>query len=243
MFSIDTAKSFLEISDVADTTYVGKNGWVARVKTDLSGLELIDPTELAFNDAQRQVLNGDGSTATFALTFYTLQANAMVFVGGVIQDPSTHYSIDAPNQNITFTSALPVGTQAVVIAQSTNSVGVLDPKSVGLETLSDNIKVFEQGTDVVAGTSATVVDTFNKVTTRTAKYIVTVENGGEFETRECLVIHDGTDAYITEFGILFTGSSLLGDTDVQVNGSSIELTYTAVTAGAVVSVSVTYTDA
>tara|TARA_R110002167_G_scaffold8541_1_gene39127 strand:- start:688 stop:6591 length:5904 start_codon:yes stop_codon:yes gene_type:complete len=243
VFSIDTAKSFLEISDVADTTYVGKNGWVARVKTDLSGLELIDPTELAFNDAQRQVLNGDGSTATFALTFYTLQANAMVFVGGVIQDPSTHYSIDAPNQSITFTSALPVGTQAVVIAQSTNSVGVLDPKSVGLETLSDNIKVFEQGTDVVAGTSATVVDTFNKVTTRTAKYIVTVENGGEFETRECLVIHDGTDAYITEFGILFTGSSLLGDTDVQVNGSSIELTYTAVTAGAVVSVSVTYTDA
>ena len=243
VFSIDTAKSFLEISDVADTSYVGKNGWVARVKTDLSGLELIDPTELAFNDAKRQVISGDGAQSTFALNFYTVEANAMVFVGGVIQDPSVHYTINAANQQITFMAAIPVGTQAVVIAQSTNSVGVLDPKSVGLETLADNIKVFEQGNDVVVGTSATVVSTFNKVTTRSAKYVVTVESNGEFETRECLVIHDGTEAYITEYGILFTGANILGDTDIQVNGSSVELTYTAAIAGAVVSVSASYIDA
>ena len=65
----------------------------------------------------------------------------MVFVGGVIQDPTTHYSIDAIAQQITFNSTIPVGTQAVVIAQSTNSVGVLDPKSVGVETFADNIKI------------------------------------------------------------------------------------------------------
>ena len=243
VFSIDTAKSFLEISDVADTSYTGKNGFVARVKNDLSGLELIDPSQLAFNDAKRQVISGDGAQTMFALDFYTQEANAMVFVGGVIQDPSVHYTIDAVNQQITFMAAIPVGTQAVVIAQSTNSVGVLDPKSVGLETLADNIKVFEQGNDVIAGTSATVVSTFNKTVTRSAKYVVTVESGGEFETRECLVIHNGSNAYITEYGILFTGSDLLGDTDVQVNGSSVELTYTAVSAGAVVSVSATYVDA
>jgi len=243
VFSIDTAKAFVELTDVDDTTITGKEGFVARVKTDGSGIELVDPSQLSFNDAKRQVLAGDGSQTTFALNFYTLEANAMVFVGGVIQDPSVHYTIDAANQNITFMSAIPVGTQAVVIAQSTNSVGVLDPKSVGLETLADNIKVFEQGNDVIAGTSATVVSTFNKTVTRSAKYVVTVESGGEFETRECLVIHNGSNAYITEYGIIFTGSDLLGDTDVQVNGSSVELTYTAVSAGAVVSVSVTYIDA
>jgi len=178
----------------------------------------------------------------FALDFYTQEANAMVFVGGVIQDPSVHYSIDAVAQQITFNAALPVGTQAVVIAQSTNSVGVLDPKSVGLETLADNIKVFEQGNDIIAGTSATVVSSFNKSLYRSAKYIVTVESNGEFETRECLVIHDGTNPYITEYGILFTGVNMLGDTDVQINGSSVELTYTSVIAGAVVSVSASYVD-
>jgi predicted nucleic acid-binding Zn-ribbon protein len=243
VISIDTAKTLLELADVTDSEYDGKNGYVLRVNNTLDGMSLQDPTQLAFNNAQRQTMAGDGAQTTFALNFYTQDQNAIVFVGGVIQDPGTHYSIDAVNQQITFNSAIPVGTQAVVIAQSTNSVGVLDPKSVGLETLADNIKVFEQGNDIIAGTSATVVSAFNKGTYRSAKYIVTVENGGEFETRECLVVHDGTNASIVEYGIVFTGSSLLGDTDVQVNGSSVELLYTAESAGAVVSVSVTYVDA
>ncbi len=242
VLSVSTGKAFVELEDVVDADLVNKNGFVARVKTDGTGIELVNPAQLSFNDSRRQVISGDGAQTMFALDFYTLEANAMVFVGGVIQDPSVHYSIDATNQQITFNAALPVGTQAVVIAQSTNSVGVLDPKSVGLETLADNIKVFEQGNDIIAGTSATVVSTFNKAVYRSAKYVVTVENNGEFETRECLVIHDGTDSYITEYGILYTGSSLLGDTDVRITGSSVELLYTAVSAGAVVSVSATYVD-
>jgi hypothetical protein len=242
VLSVNSAKSFVELSDVTDSTITGKEGFVARVKTDGTGMELIDPSQLSFNDSKRQVISGDGAQTTFALDFYTLEANAMVFVGGVIQDPSVHYSIDAVNQTMTFMAAIPVGTQAVVIAQSTNSVGVLDPKSVGLETLADNIKVFEQGTDVIVGTSASVVSSFNKTQHRSAKYVVTVESNGEFETRECLVIHDGTNAYITEYGIIFTGSSLCGDTDVQVNGQSIELTYTATSAGAIVSVAASYVD-
>lgn len=242
-FSISTGKAFVELEDVADDSFdASKGGFVARVKTDGSAIELVDPTQLAFNNAKRQTINGDGAQTTFALNFYTQEANAMVFVGGVVQDPGTHYTINPTDQQITFNSAIPVGTQAVVIAQSTNSVGVLDPKSVGLETLADNIKVFEQGNDVVAGTSATVVSSFNKTQYRSAKYVVTVENAGEFETRECLVIHDGTNAYITEYGILFTGSSILGDTDVRMVGSSVELLYTAEAAGAVVSVSASYVD-
>ena len=242
VFSVDTAKSLLELVDVADADYDGKNGYVLRVSNTEDGMSLVDPTQLAFNNTKRQTINGDGAQTTFALNFYTQEANAIVFVGGVVQDPSSHYVIDTANQMITFNAAIPVGTQAVVIAQSTNSVGVLDPKSVGIETLADNIKVFEQGVDVVAGTSATVVSAFNKASYRSAKYVVTVAQGSEFETRECLVIHDGTSAYIVEYGVIFTGSSFLGDTDVRINGSTVELLYTAVEAGAVVSVSASYVD-
>ena len=65
---------------------------------------------------------------------------------------------------------------------------------------------------------------------------------GEFETRECLVVHNGTDAYITEYGIIYTGNDLLGDTDVRVVNGVVELTYTAVSAGAVVTASASYID-
>ena len=243
VLSVSTGKAFVELEDVTDSSLgTDKAGYVARVRTDGTGIELVDPAQLQFNDAKRQTLNGDGAQTVFALNFEVVEANAFVFVGGVIQDPSTHYSIDSANQQITFTSAIPVGTQAVIIAQSTNSVGVLDPKSVGVETFADNIKPAVQSNDVLVGTSATVVSSFNASTTRAAKFIVTVDLNGEHEVRECMVVHDGTTACINEYGIVFTGSSLLGDTDVQMSSGSVELTYTAVSAGAVVKVVKTSVD-
>ena len=241
VISIATGKKFVELEDVVTSEITDTmGGFVARVKTDGSGIELVPPQQLAFNDAKRQTINGDGIASTFSLDFYTAQINALVFVGGVIQDPGVHYTINAGTQEITFTSPVPLGTQAVVIAQSTNSVGVLDPKSVGVETLADNLKAFEHGLDVVAGTSPTVVSSFDPTVYRSAKYVITVEKDGEFETRECMVVHDGTSAYITEYGIVFTGSSLLGDTDVRFINSNVELMYTAESGNAVVSVAVTY---
>jgi hypothetical protein len=243
VLSVSTGKAFVELEDVTDSSLgTAKAGYVARVRTDGTGIELVDPTQLQFNDAQRQTLSGDGSQTVFALDFATTNQNSFVFVGGVIQDPTTHYTIDGPNQTITFTSAIPVGTQAVVIAQSTNSVGVLDPKSVGVETLADEVKAFIQGEDVAVGTSAVVVSSFDSTVHRSAKFIVTVDLGGQHEVRECMVIHDGTNAYITEYGIVYTGAGLLGDTDVQMTNGSVELTYTAVSAGATVKVTATHVD-
>ena len=242
VLSVSSGKAFVELEDVVESTITGKEGYVARVKTDGSGIELVDPNELNFNDAKRQVMNGDGSQTVFALDFVTQEANAMVFVGGVIQDPSTHYSIDSANQTITFNSAIPVGTQAVVIAQAPRSVGVLDPGSVGVETFASNVKPSVQGNDIVVGTSSTVVSSFIASDVRAAKFIVTVDLNGEHEVRECMVIHDGTTAYINEFGIVYTGNAMLGDTDVQISNGVVELTYQAVSAGAVVKVVKTSVD-
>ena len=57
-----------------------------------------------------------------------------------------------------------------------------------------------------------------------------------------MVIHDGTTAYINEFGIVYTGNAMLGDTDVQISNGVVELTYQAVSAGAVVKVVKTSVD-
>ena len=77
--------------------------------------------------------------------------------------------------------------------------------------------------------------------------MVSIESpdGQEFETRECLVVHNGTSAFITEYGVIFTGSTTLGDTDVRVNSGTgdIELTYTANAESTKVTVVATYIDA
>jgi chromosome segregation ATPase len=242
VISIDTAKSLLELTDVVDSAITDKEGFVLRAKTDGTGFELVSPDLLSFSRSKRQVFNGDGAQTTFAIDFDVTEQNAMVFVGGVIQDPSVHYFIDVDARTITFNGAIPVGTQAVLVATSSTSVGVLDPGSVTLETLAPNVKVFQQGNDVIVGTSPTAVSSFPVDVYRSAKYIVSVELNGEFETRECLVVHNGTDAFITEYGIIYTGNDLLGDTDVRVVNGVVELTYTAVAAGAVVTASASYVD-
>ena len=77
-----------------------------------------------FGASNRVTLDGDGSTTVFALGFTATEANAVVYVGGVIQDvyDGSDGSYNISGTNITFQSAMPSGTQAVVISTTTASV-------------------------------------------------------------------------------------------------------------------------
>ena len=236
----DAAASLLELSDVADSAYTSKAEYILQVKQDESGMELVDPATVVFAQMNRVVLNGNG-TATYSLGFTGSQTHAMVFVGGVIQDPTTHYTITG--SSITFTSNIPSGTQAVVINPSVASVPSLQAASVTFDKLAADIHTYVQKTAVSASTSGAVVDSFDGTTYRTAKYIISVDDGnGEYETREALVIHDNSSAYITEYAVVYTGSALLGDASVTMSGTNVNLVYTAASGTATVKVLATYID-
>ena len=231
VISIDTAGTLLELDDVFPSSYVGKADFLMQVKDDETGFEFIHPNDLQFVQPNRQVLNGDGVQTNFAITYYVNITDALVFVGGVIQDPGTHYSFDSVAQEIIFTAPIPNGSQAVIVSHTVGTVqGVLDG-SVSTSSFTNDIKVGVQGSQQVVGTVEAAISSFPKQNHRSAKYLVSIESpdGQEFETRECLVVHDGTNAYITEYAVIFTGASTLGDTDVRVNAGTgdIELTYTA----------------
>lgn len=245
--SVDAAANLLELDDVSETTYVGKADYLMQVKADESGWDFIHPNDLQFIQPNRQVMDGDGVQTNFAITFYVNITDALVFVGGVIQDPGTHYSFDSVAQEIIFTAPIPNGAQAVIISHSVGAVqGVLDG-SVSTSSFTADIKVGEQGAQQTVGTVEAAVSSFPKASHRSAKYLVSIESpdGQEFETRECLVVHNGTSAFITEYGVIFTGSTTLGDTDVRVNSGTgdIELTYTANAESTKVTVVATYIDA
>ena len=241
VISINTNESVLDLTDVSDNSYTGKADYVLQVKSDESGMELADPLEI-FTSNNRQTIPGDGTATTYSLTFTTDQANSMVFVGGVIQDPSTHYTINSSAQTITFASALPVGTQAVVVAHQNGLTPVLTSGQVTTDILASDIKAYVQGMDVSA-TGSTTIDSFNGVLYRSAKYIIQVDDGaGNYETREALVVHDGTTAYITEFAMVYTGSDLIGDASVTMSGNNVQLQYTPTSGTATVKVIATYID-
>ena len=240
VITINTNESVLDLTDVSDTDYTGKEDYVLRVNANEDGMELVSPLDI-FAHNWRQTIPGDGVATQFALTNPVDQSDALVFVGGVIQDPVTHYSI--ANQVITMTSAMPVGTAAVVVAPSVGLVPVLSAGQVTTDKLSADIKAYVQGSNVSTTTGGDVIDTFAKATYRSAKYIIQADDGnGNYETREALVTHDGTTAYITEYAMVYTGSNLVGDASVNMNGNNVELTYTTNSGTATVKVISTYID-
>ena len=243
VISVNADHSVLDATDISDTSFTGQEGKVLAVNGAEDGMELIDVSHLAFASANRITINGDGTTQTFALGFDTTQVAAMVFVGGVVQDPTTHYSIDSTAGTITFTDPIPTGSQAVVISHMLGAVPYIESNSVTFDKFSADIKAFVQKSAVSATTGGTPVDTFSGTAYRSAKYIIQVDNGaGEYETREALVVHDGTTAYITEYALVFTGSALLGDATVAMNGNDVQLFYTATSGTVTVKVISTYLD-
>lgn len=92
----------------------------------------------------------------------------------------------------------------------------------------------------IGTTGADEIDNFTKTSYRTAKYLIQVANSisgpAEFQVSEVLVVHDGTTAYLTEYGKMYTGANpLLTSITVSiVGGTTVSLKAAAAAAGAIV---------
>ena len=86
---------------------------------------------------------------------------------------------------------------------------------------SNTVKV----TAVSIGTTVTTVDSFTTSDFQTAKYnyVVFDEINTEFETGFIHLIHDGTSAYINQYGVTHTGSSTVATFSADISGSTVRL--------------------
>jgi len=75
-------------------------------------------------------------------------------------------------------------------------------------------------------TANQVVDTLNKVTYRTAKFLVQMSHATlGYHVTEVLVMHDGTNVYINEYGTMWTIASL-GTISADISGNNLRLLVT-----------------
>jgi hypothetical protein len=75
--------------------------------------------------------------------------------------------------------------------------------------------------------STSTIDTFSASSFRGAKYFISLNNldSNEVSNIECLVVHDGTDAYINQYNEHFSGSASLinGDLTADISGGNVRL--------------------
>ena len=77
------------------------------------------------------------------------------------------------------------------------------------------------------------VDSFPHADYRTAKYLIQMTSGSSYQSTEVLVMHDGTDVYITEYATI-ASSSTLGTVSAVLVGSSLVLRVSPVNANTTV---------
>lgn len=80
-----------------------------------------------------------------------------------------------------------------------------------------------------------IVDTFSASTLRSAQYVVQVTSGSSYQCANLSVVHDGTTAYVTEYGNIFTASNL-ASFDADISGGNVRLLVTPVNAATTIKV-------
>lgn len=156
--------------------------------------------------------------SAFSLTSTPIaEQDLIVFVEGVYQN---YESYVLSGTTMTFDETLDSGMEVVVHA-------------VGSNLVSGDVQFGQavSGTRVgyTTNTSETTIATFDKTKYRTMKFQVQITDtvANEYEMSEMNLVHDNTTATTTEFGIVYTGDSDLGDMDANISGNNLNVTFTS----------------
>jgi hypothetical protein len=126
------------------------------------------------------------------------------------------------------------GSTAVTITIDSTVATLTGTQILSNKTLQDHTLATSIGVNVanrsvvqasVSSTSATAVDTWAVATYRSAKYIVQITQGSNYQLSEILVIHNGTTVTTTEYGILETNANL-GEFTADISGGNVRLLIT-----------------
>ena len=168
----------------------------------------------------RDEINDELATVNISLVHN--DSDAFVSAGGGVQQGS--------NAQLTFTADVNSGTVRLR-GTGTSAVNSIKFFRIGL---GDNTSESESGktatifnTDVDSATEN--LDTFAHGTYRGAKYYISANNTGKTELHniECLVVHNGTDAFITTYNSNFTGNNELLSLTADISGDNVRLRATA----------------
>ena len=238
-----------------------------RFNTTANGMEIYTGTSwqsfsTSFTVIADTQFNGDGTTTAFTLGSAQTTASCIVSINGVVQIPTLAYAVTG-GTTLTFTEA-PAAGDVIDVRMLTTTATVTSLASVNgynsftVDNYGANIYVGSSSTAlavswepggaqvsyianvaVASANTATTIDSFDVTKYRSAKYVVQVTNGTNYQVSEVLVIHDGTTATRAMYSTINTNANV-GVTSATLSGGNVVLQYIAANSGAVVRVKKDY---
>jgi hypothetical protein len=197
---------------------VTANAFVSNTALSASSLTVgtltVQTSALVNNLTSNGAISGTTIDGT-AGTFTSLQSSGTATVSALVSNGAIS-GTTISGTAATVTSLQSSGTATVSALVSNSSV-------------SGNSFVVGGGFATTGGTSPLTMDSFPTATYRTMHYIAQVtdnSNVGDFQATQFMIIHDGSNAFKTEYNIMYT-NGLLGNFDASVSGADVVVTFTA----------------
>lgn len=224
MFRYSTTNNGLE--------YYGASSWVALTTQ--------------FTVITSETFNGDGNQVAFTLAGSSTTAGTIVAINGVLQIPTTAYSVSGTT--LTFTEAPAVG-DVIDVRRLTTTATVTQIASVNgfMQVSVDNDGVYigtgtgalatttywdtsgaqvASGANVAASTANVVtgVDRFSTSVYRSAVYQVQITSGTDYQVQTVTVLHNGVTATAVTHGVIQTNGNL-GIFDANISSGNVYLNF------------------
>ena len=171
----------------------------------------------------RNNFTGDNTTTDFTLTLDPLhENNVFVYMDGVYQEKS-EYSVSGTT--LSFGTAPALNDSIEVILPKLTEIQTPSNDSINDVAQFSGIQPLEITSTTLTTTSQSTIATHSATTYRSVKYQIQCSQGTDYHITEINLLHDGTTAYITEYGTIFDNAAL-GTFDATISGGNILLQMT-----------------
>lgn len=190
--------------------------------------------ELSLNYADKKLFfqSGPASIKNFSAdVFNTVSANSNLVLATTSDDILTL----TPNTGISIVGN--PGSKTIYIGVNENQITSFVKKSG--DTMTGNLSVpniivsansvISSNTQTTSTGAQKTIDTFSKSTYRSAKYEVQLTSGTDYHVIELRVMHDGTTAYMAQYGEMYSANSL-GTFDAEISGDDFNLLFNPINA-------------
>jgi hypothetical protein len=181
---------------------------------------------------------------TISLNVYPTDNGTISFEGTAGQLFSITNSLSGTIYSVNDVSGIPsievLDTGLIKLGQYNGNILLGTATDNGLDKLQVNGSIalsnktrMSSITYTTTTTSQVAIDTFPSATYRTAKYTVQLSSGSSYQSSDILVVHNGTTAYLSQYGLVNTSSDL-GSFDCSLSSGTVSLLLTPVNASTTV---------
>ncbi len=194
---------------------------ISALRTDLDGLSgtaAISTTVYTYTATQGQTTFSGADSNGLTLSY--APGKIYVFLNGILILDTTDYTASNGSSVVLQQAADSDNTLQIIKHVGTVQTGFDSDQVVSI--ISENSTSAEINIDTT-GQSQTALDSF-PTSVRSAEYFISVSsNDTSWFASKIIVIHDGTNAYLTEYGVVSTNDSEFITYDVDINSGNVRL--------------------